>query len=231
MSKQPLAFVKRFQLDKENNCAQARREVYYLELFKNNNHIVNIQKHILTETEYIIYLEPFPIDLFEVVNINDGLREEYAVLFFEQIKYAVKYMHDQNVVHRDIKLENCLVKDLHVVLCDLEFAETMDDRNTLIHDFKGSYSFCAPELFVQVPYNPFLADYWSMGICFFAMICNFLPFEAAHIHDNNFNCFLKFSENIQSMAKCYSKKINFSDMVASKINSLLKVTPKERHLV
>lgn len=49
--------------------------------------------------------------------------EGEARRLFGELTVAVGYMHDQGVVHRDLKLENILLDgDLRVKLADLGFA-------------------------------------------------------------------------------------------------------------
>ena len=57
--------------------------------------------------------------LFNLVASKNGLSEKDAHKYFLQILYVLEMMHKNNIVHRDIKLENILVnsKD-ELQLCD-----------------------------------------------------------------------------------------------------------------
>lgn len=63
-------------------------------------------------------------DLFDLVEVRGGLKENTGWVIAKQLISAIKYIHKYNIVHRDIKLENILVKDDYSVeLIDFGFAE------------------------------------------------------------------------------------------------------------
>ena len=54
-------------------------------------------------------------ELFGRVVENGKLEEHEAVRYFSEVASAVGYLHEQGVVHRDLKLENVLLTaDAHV---------------------------------------------------------------------------------------------------------------------
>ena len=79
----------------------------------------------------------------------------------QQVCSAVKFLHDCNVIHRDLKPGNILVKSLypiHVVVADFGLA-SKDDLIT----FGGNLMCSAPEIFTGEPYKSSV-DVWSIGI-------------------------------------------------------------------
>ena len=78
--------------------------------------------------------------LFDLVKVNrQGLRRDLARRYTYQLASAVRYLHeDMRIVHRDLKLENCLI-DLsgpnaateggNLLLCDFGLAEFMTTEN------------------------------------------------------------------------------------------------------
>lgn len=78
--------------------------------------------------------------LFDLIKSNrQGISPNRARRYTYQLASAIRYLHeDMRIVHRDIKLENCLV-DLsgpgtdteggHVLLCDFGMAEFITDEN------------------------------------------------------------------------------------------------------
>ena len=49
--------------------------------------------------------------------------------------------------------------------------------SVLLHTFCGSVDYGSPEVLAGRPYNGFLSDLWSLGVCLFAMVSGCFPFE------------------------------------------------------
>lgn len=93
---------------------------------------------------------------------------------------GLKHLHSNNVIHRDLKLENILLAhDPHsqetlAKICDFGFAkETEDEAST----FCGTTYFMAPEIFAKKKYDAYV-DVWSMGVILFYMLFGIYPFKS-----------------------------------------------------
>jgi len=88
---------------------------------------------------------------------------------------AVKYLHDRNIVHGDIKLENALIsKEFVVKLCDFGFAIHQKTPDAKLRG--GSEGFTAPELHTSISYNAKKCDVFALGIVFFILLLGHRPF-------------------------------------------------------
>ncbi|OGE56702.1 hypothetical protein PENARI_c003G07783 [Penicillium arizonense] len=124
--------------EKENDEVQAEFD-HEVRVWRYLNH-----RHILTldavyETEYATFcFTKFAIGgtLFDLVRQNrSGLDTPLAKKYTYQLASAIRYLHeDAHVVHRDIKLENCLLDPIEaadgttsstLILCDFGMAEWM----------------------------------------------------------------------------------------------------------
>ena len=94
---------------------------------------------------------------------------------------AVNYCHKKQIAHRDIKLENLLLKeennDALIKLADFGFAKKVKRKNGL-KTFLGTPSFMAPEIFnLRTEGYDQRCDLWSVGVVVFALLGGYLPFE------------------------------------------------------
>ncbi len=101
--------------------------------------------------------------------------------FISQINEGLKVLHKNNILHRDLKLSNILVReDLSFVLSDFGIAKGVESSTIMTKNFKGSYRYSAPETLM----NHFgkKSDYWSLGIIAFELYTSKNPFEQMTIN-------------------------------------------------
>jgi len=94
-----------------------------------------------------------------------------------QLFTALELLHDHDIAHRDLKLENLMWNGWTAMLIDFGLAKVGGSH--LCHAKCGTRSYCPPEVLCGKPYNGTKADLWSMGICLFAYCCGFFPFREA----------------------------------------------------
>ncbi|XXQ32248.1 Protein kinase domain-containing protein [Plasmodiophora brassicae] len=104
-----------------------------------------------------------------------------------QILGGVSYMHSQGVAHLDLKLENILVNvgndgHVHLKICDFSTSQVVG-KSALVQGVLGSVPYIAPEIWEwtrnRQEYDGFIADMWSIGIIFFVLAHQFLPWSVA----------------------------------------------------
>ena len=121
-------------------------------------------------------------DLLERV-MNDGpFSNVKALRVFDQVTRALNYCHQFNISHRDLKCENILLDALgNAKLTDFSFARNVLDpqtqKKTLSRTYCGSAAYAAPEILGGTPYNPMLADVWSLGVVLFITVTSVMPFD------------------------------------------------------
>jgi serine/threonine protein kinase len=85
------------------------------------------------------------------------------------------------VMHRDIKLENILVKKsgpkFEFKIGDLGQAKTHSGTNSVKQTTCGTPLYMAPEVYFGEPYNG-KADVWSLGVMLFQLVTGIMPFYA-----------------------------------------------------
>ncbi|ORE05983.1 kinase-like protein [Rhizopus microsporus var. microsporus] len=139
-------------------------------------------------------------DLFDFV-IKDQessfIRDESLVKeWFTQILDAVEHMHAQGVYHRDIKLENILLKqEQENTVCKVaDFGLATRERYSMEFGC-GSTSYLAPEHFDDdselVPYDAAASDTWSLGILLLAFMFGRNPWQEASHSDPAYHQFTR----------------------------------------
>lgn len=104
------------------------------------------------------------------------LPEDQARSFMRDIISGVDYLHRKGIVHRDLKLENCLLTEQkRVKLIDFGLAAYYLQGN--LKTSCGSSDYAAPELFTSSLYYGPPVDVWAMGVILFSMVAGEFPFE------------------------------------------------------
>lgn len=151
-------------------------------------------------------------DLLDFIKLHGAIPEQQAKIWFRQMASGLKYLHGKNIAHRDLKCENILLsRRYNVKLADFGFARfcvNENGRRVLSRTYCGSAAYAAPEVVAGTPYNPKLADVWSLGIILFIMLNETMPFE-----DKN---------HMQLLKNQITKRWAFCSKICKVVSSLVK---------
>lgn len=175
--------------DKERIDTSLRREV---EMLKNISHpsLVHLKACEYQESRTLLVLTYCSGgDLFEVASSQrEVLTPSMVQRMFAELVSAVRYLHTNWIVHRDIKLENVLVNfpqrklaeiadptsfpEPIVTLTDLGLGRRIPDppESPLLTTRCGSEDYAAPEILLGQPYDGRHTDAWALGVLLYALM-------------------------------------------------------------
>lgn len=114
---------------------------------------------------------------FGVPTLHGGLRVSHAQFYFCNVFSAISYLHDQNIIYRDLKPEN-LVLDRTGYLKLVDFGSSKivgmgESTNTIC----GTPEYVAPEMILARGHNKGV-DYWTLGIFLYELMTRRTPFAS-----------------------------------------------------
>jgi len=94
---------------------------------------------------------------------------------------ALGYLHENGVMHRDIKLANLMLTgDGNIKLCDFGMASEFSHGAWLEEFGKGTPLYQSPELCQRKPYNE-KVDVWAMGCVLYELAARKRPFDGKNM--------------------------------------------------
>nr|CAA40774.1 putative protein kinase [Schizosaccharomyces pombe] len=116
-------------------------------------------------------------ELFHYIRKHGPLSEREAAHYLSQILDAVAHCHRFRFRHRDLKLENILIKvnEQQIKIADFGMA-TVEPNDSCLENYCGSLHYLAPEIVSHKPYRGAPADVWSCGVILYSLLSNKLPF-------------------------------------------------------
>eukprot|EP01065_Artemidia_motanka_P050609 TRINITY_DN86_c0_g1_i2.p1 TRINITY_DN86_c0_g1~~TRINITY_DN86_c0_g1_i2.p1 ORF type:complete len:377 (+),score=151.54 TRINITY_DN86_c0_g1_i2:68-1132(+) len=152
--------------------------------------IVRLRHSMETQEELFLVLEKFDSDMFDFVRQRKKLSEADARQVALQLLTAVDGMHSKGIAHRDIKVENLLVREtaagfLQVAVSDFGSAHKFDLDNPRDSGLSVSGMWTAPELMPpiiarrqssRIGFRQVTApDLWGIGMVLHLLLTGSLP--------------------------------------------------------
>ncbi|RCN43573.1 kinase domain protein [Ancylostoma caninum] len=175
----------KFALKVLRDGPKARREIslhYLTSAHENVVTIIDIYENTFDNVKCLLMVVEFLeggdlLSQFE----NQGSKpysERKVGEIIRQIGAAVEYLHDMNIAHRDIKLENILCSstgdDCVYKLGDYGFAKR-PERNMLMESPCCTPYYAPPEVLSRERYDK-SCDMWSLGVAMYILLCGYPPF-------------------------------------------------------
>ena len=163
-------------------------------------------------------------ELFQRVVDKRVFTEKDAADILRPIIDAIRYWHDLDVAHRDLKLENILYEskdeDAMIKITDFSLAKIIPD-DVFAVTACGTPGYVAPEILEGQGYGKEV-DYWSIGVILYTLLCGLPPFN----EEKNSDLF----DKIKKAEYCFPTPEwdQVSDLAKDLISKLLVTDPELR---
>ena len=103
-------------------------------------------------------------------NTGRRFKEDQILHWFVQIALGLHFMHENHVLHRDLKTQNIfLLGNGRLVLGDLGISKVLEGKQDFAKTCIGTPYYMSPEMFKNAPYNH-KSDVWALG-CILYELC------------------------------------------------------------
>ncbi|CAC5418372.1 NEK1_4_5 [Mytilus coruscus] len=164
----------------EGELDQALTEVSVLARCKNTNIIKYLDAFVDDGSLKIVMEYADGGDLHKRIVNQKGIHfgKEAILDWFVQICFALKYIHSQNILHRDLKTQNIFLTSQNVVkIGDFGIARVLRDSADCAMTAIGTPFYLSPEICQKKPYNH-KSDMWALGCVLYEMCTLHVPFNA-----------------------------------------------------
>jgi serine/threonine-protein kinase len=166
----------------EKNRQRFAREARAIEHLEHEN-ILKIFDYSGTDTDrcYIVTELVDGATLQELVTDRARIPSEVATLISMRLARALEYAHELGIIHRDLKLENVMLRrDGTLKLMDFGIARFLDEMNlTITGALVGSPAYMSPEQAMERVLDA-RSDLFSLGTLLFHLVTGQLPFTGSN---------------------------------------------------
>ncbi|XP_067124805.1 serine/threonine-protein kinase PLK1 [Centruroides vittatus] len=189
-------------------------------------HRTLVHKHIVTfhsffedvDNVYIILELCRRRSLMEMRKRRKTLTEPETRYFLRQILLACKYLHEEKIIHRDLKLNNLFLSDeMEIKLGDFGLATRVDYDGERKKTVCGTPNYIAPEVITKKGHS-FEVDVWSIGCILYTLLVGKPPFESSRLKET----YMRITKNE------YHIPSKISPVARVLIQKLLRPEPAQR---
>ena len=168
-------------------ASSQKKLINEINVHKDLNHpnIVKFDKYFYDEANVYLLMDICPnTTLSAMIKRRKTLSELETRYFLRQIADGLSYLHENDIVHRDIKLGNIFLgKDMKVKIGDFGLSvklKTQLERKTTLC---GTPNYIAPEVLEEDKYKGHSkeADIWSLGVLAYILLFGNPPFDSDQI--------------------------------------------------
>ncbi|XP_068945440.1 serine/threonine-protein kinase PLK1 [Petaurus breviceps papuanus] len=156
--------------------------------------------------------------LLELHKRRKAVTEPEARYYLRQIVLGCQYLHENKVIHRDLKLGNLFLNDdMEVKIGDFGLATRVEYEGERKRTLCGTPNYIAPEVLSKKGHS-FEVDVWSIGCIMFTLLVGKPPFETSCLKET----YIRIKKNEYSIPK------HINPVAASLIQKMLRSDPASR---
>ncbi|KAJ1569247.1 camp-dependent protein kinase catalytic subunit [Cladochytrium tenue] len=151
-------------------------------------------------------------ELFSLLRRWEKFEDAVARFYAAEVVVAFKYLHDHDVVYRDLKPENLLIDARgHIKITDFGFAKKVTTETWTLC---GTPDYLAPEIIQSRGYGK-AVDWWALGILVYEMIAGHPPFfddDPFRLYEKILACRLAFPPHMAAPARDLVRRLLTPDL-------------------
>ena len=185
-----LVVVKQVTALNQHQADEARREALILRRLDHPNVVAFFESFVETSLEdgaalHIVMEFCDGGDLDQVIkrqrSTGKVFDENYVMRIFVQLLLALKYVHAQKILHRDIKPQNVFLTSTGLAKWgDFGVAKCLQHTTSMARTQTGTPYYLSPEIFNDEAYSS-ASDMWSLGVVLYELATLKLPFHATSL--------------------------------------------------
>uniref|UniRef100_A0A667X5X6 polo kinase n=1 Tax=Myripristis murdjan TaxID=586833 RepID=A0A667X5X6_9TELE len=184
-----------------------------------HKHIVHFYHHFEDKENIYILLEYCSRkSLAHILKARKVLTEPEVRYYLRQIVSGLKYLHEQEILHRDLKLGNFFVSDtMELKVGDFGLAAKLEPAGNRRKTICGTPNYLSPEVLNKQGHGC-ESDIWALGCVMYTMLLGRPPFETTNLKET-YRCIREARYSLPSSLSPQAKQL---------IANLLAKTPEDR---
>ncbi|KFP06074.1 Serine/threonine-protein kinase PAK 7, partial [Calypte anna] len=212
--------VKKMDLRKQQRRELLFNEVVIMRDYHHEN-VVDMYNSYLVGDELWVVMEFLEGGALTDIVTHTRMNEEQIATVCLSVLRALSYLHNQGVIHRDIKSDSILLtSDGRIKLSDFGFCAQVSKEVPRRKSLVGTPYWMAPEVISRLPYGTEV-DIWSLGI----MVIEMIDGEPPYFNEPPLQAMRRIRDNLPPRVKDMHK---VSSVLRGFLDSMLVREPSQR---